>query len=139
MVRPPVRNTNDTVFHRGKQAFLSGSLELREHGSSDLLRTEGVFLAVIVDFHSHTATLGVNESKREMLGLAFEFRVVGVAAKKALDEDDSVLEVASSLSEGRLTNQSVVALKCHESRSLAISYFVLQHLNTTTLGDTDDA
>jgi hypothetical protein len=99
-------NSDDSVVDGAAKVRLGGLTHLGEDHGGDLLRSEGLVLALELDLDDRLATL-VDDLEGEVLHVGLNLSIGELAANEALGVEDGVVGVHSDLVLGRVTDQTL--------------------------------
>jgi hypothetical protein len=99
-------NSDDSVVDGATKVRLGGLTHLGKDHGGDLLRGEGLLLALELDLDDGLATL-VDDLEGEVLHVGLDLSIGELAADEALGVEDGVVRVHGDLVLGRITDQTL--------------------------------
>mmetsp|Transcript_8363 Transcript_8363/g.13275 ORF Transcript_8363/g.13275 Transcript_8363/m.13275 type:complete len:629 (+) Transcript_8363:30-1916(+) len=101
------RDSDHSVLHVLAEESLSGLLHLGEHHGGDLLRAEGLGLALELNLHVRLLALLGDNLEREVLHVVHDGGIVHLAANQTLSIKDGVVRVHGRLVLGGISDQTL--------------------------------
>ena len=132
-------NRDDRIRDRLAKIRLRCSLHLLKNRSANLLRAHVLRLTLELHLDFGLVILTLDHLVRKLLEITLNRRLIPTATNQALCLIHSILGVSRRLTLRRITNQALVARKCHKRRGRAIALIVGDDLYTVILPNTHTA
>ena len=130
-------DSDDSVVDGATKVRLGGLTHLGEDHGGNLLRGEGLVLALELDLDDRLATL-VDDLEGEVLHVGLDLSIGELAANEALGVEDGVVRVHGDLVLGRVTDQTLGVGEGNERGSGAVTLVVGNDLNAVITVDTGE-